>query len=460
MAGLNATEVSVSSEGTALGAGAHQKWLTFACTAILIFFAANQFASEWEMFRAAAHPTGSAVDFPHYYVAAKLAASAAAKKHQFYYPMGAYKSEALGRIPPDTEWNRVAHENGLGDTLHFSATPIVATLMSPLGRMPYQLAFMIWRILSDILFFFALWICLKLCHAFNPVTLLVCTLAGFAFQPFALMQEKGQFGALLLFCWGLGALLAEKKRDFFSALMFAIATMVKLTPIFVVGLFLIRRRWKWLAAYTLWMGLLLGIGVWHLGLENHRLYLSKISALSCGTPGPYNYSLYGMMENIYYGNILNYDQLPPELPRGLCAINKLIGMAVYLTSLGFLYRKNRDGDFVWDLSVLALIVLLIAPFTLRHYYVLEIFPLLFTWFYLRAGKFSRPNWVLAAVIFATLVAATAYPDYLQNHLSIAPVRVFLVALLPLSSLTLLAAILFTYEPATHQAVIRPVTESV
>ena len=170
------------------------RWLTSAVVVLLVIFAANQFATEWEAFRSSAYPTGSAIDFPHYYVAAKLAGSAHPSQHPLYYATRENKEAVLDRIAPDTEWNQVAHQNGLGDTLHFSAPPIVATLLVPLGRLPYQLAFMVWRVLTDLFFFLAIWICLKLCQALSPATLLICTLAGFAFQPFALTLEKGQFG--------------------------------------------------------------------------------------------------------------------------------------------------------------------------------------------------------------------------------------------------------------------------
>ncbi|HYU45206.1 MAG TPA: glycosyltransferase family 87 protein [Terriglobales bacterium] len=413
---------------------------------LLVVFAANQFATEWVTFRAGAYPTGSAVDFPHYYVAAKLAGSADPSQHPLYYLVPENKEAALHRIPPDTEWNNVAHQNGLGDTLHFSAPPIVATLLTPLGKLPYQSAFMLWRVLTDCVFFLAIWVCLKLCRVFSPVTLLICTLAGFAFQPFLLTLEKGQFGALLLLTWSAGVLFADKKQDLLSALMLALATIVKLTPVLTVGVFVIRRRWKWLAAYMLWMAILIGIGIWHLGVENHRLYLAKLSALSCGVPGPYNYSLSGIVQNTYYRDILDYPHIPAQIPAGLCAFIKVLGLAVYLAVLAFLPTKNQGGDIIWDLVVMSLITLVIAPFTWRHYYVLEILPLMFVWFLLKAGRFSRPGWVLIVAIICTLVAGTRYPDYLQTHLTNGPMRVFLVGLLPLSALLLTATLLFAYKP--------------
>ncbi len=434
------------SSETAISATDLRSWLTSAVVILLVIFAANQFATEWETFRSSAYPTGSAIDFPHYYVAAKLAGSADPSQHPLYYPTHENKEAVLGRIQPDTEWNLVAHQNGLSDTLHFSAPPIIATLLVPLGKLPYQLAFMVWRILTDVFFFLAIWVCLKVCGAFSPTALLICTLAGFTFQPFTLTLEKGQFGALLLLTWSAGVLFAEKKQDVLSAFMLALATIVKLTPVLAVGVFLIRRRWKWLAAYTLWMAILIGIGVWHLGWENHRLYFAKISALSCGVPGPYNYSLSGIVQNTYYGNILSYEQIPTQTPSGLCAFDKVLGFAVYLASLAILLKRNQRGDVIWDMVVMSLITLLIAPFTWRHYYVLEILPLMFVWFFLKAERFSRPGWVLVVASVCTLVTGTRYPDYLQTHLTIGPIRVFLVSLLPLSALILMATLLAAYRP--------------
>jgi hypothetical protein len=446
MSGKSVLEVPAASSATTMSPTHLRGWLTSAVVVVLVIFAANHFATEWATFRSSAYPAGSAVDFPGYYVAAKLAGSANPRAHQLYYPTRESKEAILSRVPPDSEWNQVAHQNGLGDTLHLNSPPILAALLAPLGKLPYQLAFMVWRVLADLALFLAIWICLKLCRAFSPARLLICTLAGFAFQPFLLTLEKGQFGALLLLTWSAGVLFADKKQDVLSALMFALATIVKLTPVLAVGVFLVRRRWKWLAAYALWMAILLGIGVWHLGVENHRLYLAKLTALSCGAPGPYNYSLPGIVQNAYYRDILNYDQIPAQTPAGLCAFNKVLGLAIYLAVLALLVKKNRRGDIIWDLVVLSLITLLIAPFTWRHYYVLEILPLMFVWFLLKAGEFLRPRWVLLVAIVCTLVAGTRYLDYLQPHLTNGPIKVFLVALLPLSALILMSTLLFAYKP--------------
>lgn len=164
----------------------------------------------------------------------------------------------------------------------------------------------------------------------------------------------------------------------------------------------------------------------------------------------------GIVQNSYYRDILAYDQLPSDTPAAICALNKVLGLGVYLGVLLVLLKRNRGADITWDLVALSLVTLLIAPFTWRHYYVLELLPLMFVWFLLRQGRFSnRTLWVAVA---CTLVASTRYPDYLQTHLTNGPLRVFLVGMLPLSALILLMTLLFAYqsEPGAGASTATPV----
>lgn len=421
-----------------------QRWLRSAAVLLLLLFAANQFADEWNLFRSGAYSDPSAGDFPHYYLAAKLAGLPG--QHRLYYPPSHAKDEVFQKIDPDTEWGKLAIQNGIRDTLHFSAPPVVASLLVPLGKLPFRTAFFVWRILCDIFFFLAICVCLQICRSFNAATVLVCTLAGFAFQPFTLTLEKGQFGSLLLLMWSGGTLLAARRRDISSALLFALATVLKMTPVLALGLFLLRRRWKWAGAYALWMVCLIGFGIWQTGLENQRLYLQEIRSISCGVPGPYNYSLTGFAQNLHYMNILRFEEMPADTSSRLCLFNRAMGIALYGSVLVVLLRKNRSYDITWDLIVLSLVILLIAPFTWRHYYVLELLSLFFMWFAIRDGRFRRAGPAIWVAIFCTAVAATRYPDYLQNHLSNGPARVLLVGLLPISGLLLLLTLLFAYGP--------------
>jgi|SRR5579864_1988753 len=421
-------------------------WSLSLTTVLLLGFFANQFVSDWNVFRSSYRDVQSG-DFPHYYIAAKMAALG--PQHLLYYPARSSKEAGLSKISTDTEWNQLAHSCGLRDTLHFSAPPEVALLLMPIGKLPFQQAYLAWTVFSELCFFAAICVCLKLCGAFTPMTVLVCTFAGFAFQPVVLTFEKGQFGTVLLLLWSLGTLLASRKKDTASALMFALATIIKLTPALALGVFVMRRRWRWLAAYALWMTIILGLGMASSGLENHRIFLNKMKTLSSGVAGPYNYSLTGIVQNAYYHTVPNNEQMLDDTPVSVQALNKLLGLGVYFSAIVMLWKMNEE-DITFDLVTASFLVLLIAPFTWRHYYALEVLPLIFMWVRLKEGFTNGNRWVLPLISVCTLVPATRYPDYLQTHLSNGPIRILLVGLLPASALVLLGTLVVAFGNRAYQ----------
>jgi len=130
-----------------------------------VIFAANQFATEWEAFRSSAYPLDRRSTF-HITTWLRVGGSAHPSQHPLYYATRENKEAVLDRIAPDTEWNQVAHQNGLAilytSALHQSLQHTVPLVDA------YQLAFMVWRVLTDLFFFLAIWICLKLCQALSP----------------------------------------------------------------------------------------------------------------------------------------------------------------------------------------------------------------------------------------------------------------------------------------------------
>jgi hypothetical protein len=411
-------------------------WSMSLATVILVYCSANQFSGDWNKFRSVESDPLSG-DFPHYYIAAKFAGMG--KQHPLYYIPSSSKEAGLGKIAPDTEWNNLARNLGLRDTLHFSSTPELAILLVPLGKLPFSKAYLVWSVFSELCMFSAICISLMLYRAFTPLALVLCTISIFAFSPVSLTFEKGQFGTILLLLWVSGAYFANKGKTVASALMFALATIVKITPVLAIGIFVFRRRWKWLGAYVGWMLLLVTLGIAWSGMQNHRLFLLTLRSLSTGVPGPYNYSLNGIIQNVFYGNILNYKQIPNETPLQLQYATKFISAFCYLAILFLLWKRSRD--IVFDLTVASLMVLLVPPFTLRHYYVLETLPLIYVWLSLKDAHLLGKRWMLAGVSICTLLPATRYLDYLQNHLSSGPIRVLLVSLVPLSTLLLTAIML-------------------
>ena len=134
--------------------------------------------------------------------------------------------------------------------------------------------------------------------------------------------------------------------------------------------------------------------------------------------------------------------MPADPPALLNAVGKVCQFGLYVGVLIFLVRRNKRADMTLDLTALSLVILLAAPFTWRHYYVLMLLPLMFVWFNIH--HFSR-RLTLGVFLSSLLIAGTRYPDFLQTHLSNGPLRVLLVSLLPLSAIALLAVLVFAYR---------------
>jgi hypothetical protein len=90
-------------------------WATTVAVVLLLIFAANQFATEWTMFRSS-YLDPSAGDFPHYYLAAKIAGTPG--QHRLYYSAQSAKEAMYEKIDPNTEWGQLARQNGIPDTLY------------------------------------------------------------------------------------------------------------------------------------------------------------------------------------------------------------------------------------------------------------------------------------------------------------------------------------------------------
>src|SRR5438445_624532 len=144
-----------------------------------------------------------------------------------------------------------------------------------------------------------------------------------------------------------GADFADKDRPVAGAFCFAVRTMVKLTPAFVVPLFILRRQWRWLAAYTAWMTALFSISVWQLGWSNHVMFFTRfLPAMSCGFPSAANKSLMNIVQSLYYGNSFRDASHLAAMPPIVCAIGKALSAAVLIGVLIAFYRRTKDAAHI------------------------------------------------------------------------------------------------------------------
>lgn len=369
-------------------------------------------------------------DFQVYYTAALVARQPT--ERQLYYPQNGEQILAEN-VPEDTPWGRIAKSAGFSNTMAFIYPPFAALMLSPLSVLKWQAALLIWRVVLVGVVLVAVYLCVSLTSPEHRLLKFgLAASAALAFFPLTETLMEGQFDPFILLFWVAGIYLFEKGHSVESAFVFALGTAAKLSPAIVVGLFLLRRRWTWLASYAASLLGLFAVSVWRLGWSNHVIFFKQIlPQLSCGAATLANRSLPGLIYDIYLRRVPL--QVVP-LPGGwVCTLVKAVGLIVYLASLFILWRRNRSRRLpVIEFMPLALLSLLVSPVSWRHHYLLALLPLIFMWSYEIERRFD-----LAVLLVATLSIGTVLPDYVITAVRNPAVDLLLVSLTPISTLLLL-----------------------
>lgn len=372
-------------------------------------------------------------DFPVYYVAGKLALWHETE-HLYNWRGRPYALDEIVRpeSAPGSEWDAAARSSGFGSTLPFITPPFTALLFEPLARLPWPRAYLIWRCLTGLMVVLSVYFALRVAKPEHFLPLFaVFAAAALSFFPYVQTLWLGQIGGVILLSWALGVYFISRKQTVASALCFALGTLIKLTPLLAVGLFALRRQWRWLIAYAGWCGFFLLVSVWQLGWQNHLDWFRYVyPTLACGIPTLENRSLPAMISDIYFGRA-PFDNFPASVPSFLCAVDKCVAAVFYLGALYLFWKKNKTSNsLVKELIVLASIALVVSPISWRHHFVLAILPLCYLWGTLPFSP--QPNSRFAAPILAgvTLVLGVKAPEFALARipiLSIGIVSVWVLA---------------------------------
>lgn len=218
--------------------------------------------------------------------------------------------------------------------------PFFSILMSPLTHLPYKIAAQIWYLLSFLFVWLSAFLTVKMIgkSALEAIAAasLITLFAEFAF-PMQDLLWSGNVGAAILFFCAAGISLRDKNYPGWSALFIALAVFIKLTPVIIIPLMIMRRQWKWLSAFAAWSVLLFAVGVWQLGWENHREFLTKIMpAMSSGMAERNNRSLLSVLQFVELQKVPVIEDIKngaAVLPNDLSVLFKVIGGLILFGTL-------------------------------------------------------------------------------------------------------------------------------
>ncbi len=357
------------------------------------------------------------VDFPHFYMAGKVALLRGATP-LYYPPADRSQGYRLFYTNADdaTPWAKMARANGFPQILQFVNPPFSALLMAPLAMMPWQWAYLTWEFITIILTVAAIFLILRLLPS-EPVleTFVLMFAAVCFFFPFKNNLTFGQVNVTILFLWTLGVYLLKRQWPMASALCFALGTVIKISPAVAVPLLALRRQWRWLAAYVGGVVAFTGASIWGLGWQTNLTWLTAIyPSISSGLGNIVNRSFAGLVNALcgprYFATLFSTTQWP--VPPGLSLFEKACSVAIGLGFLLWCRRKRKDATGLIDeLILLPLVYLLAAPFSWPHHFVLALLPLAYLWANARKATSSE----LAALFLSTLALGTELPMYVAAY---------------------------------------------
>lgn len=180
----------------------------------------------------------------------------------------------------------------------------------------------------------------------------------------------------------------QKRQDFLSGVSLGLAVILKLTPLFLLGLFLLKRKWKivfYSLATILFFTFLAGLVF---GFDLTVNYFFKILPSLFGGTGKeiyYNQSISGLLARLIADNNLGF------------YFSSFFSFLILGISYWVLARRKKLTSL--DYSLLIIAILLVNRFSWQHHFVWTIFPFLALLAFLRKEKSNYGLWLLLVSYF-------------------------------------------------------------
>lgn len=284
--------------------------------------------------------------------------------------------------------------------------PTSVFLAFPLARLRFPDAFLVWNLVSLAALAASLWIVHRqLRIPFSAWSLGPLIALALLCYP---LQEQCHLGQLTLILLLLltGTWAAERSGRFWLAgALLGAATAVKLFPGFLLFYYLLRGRWKVVAAGLAMIAVLTGLTLSVFGVDAYRSYLFVVlPEIQWFRVGWENNSLWGFWSRLF-------DPAPEHIrdrslteplfySPTLATTLSLVSSAAIAGALAWSVRRDAGGqksDLTFALAVVAM--LLISPISWAHYLLLLLVPLGVVWTELSASRFERAIFLLVAATF-------------------------------------------------------------
>jgi hypothetical protein len=418
----------------------NRKWLFFLFITLLSLWFSGYVQREIHVFH-----DRIAIDFFDFkvYYTAGLVARSDTDKRLYSYQEVQDPNDASQKIvvnpqlqPPDPDSTYGYFAKQTGSSGQYLYPPFFSMPMIPLTYLSIEKAKILWHVFIFLLACVSVVVTVKLFYEDYLTVALISGVAILAMEfthPMQNLRVLGNVSSIIAFLMASGLYL-HKKYPHIGALFFALAVIIKLTPLVVVPLMLIRKQWKWLIAFCCWSVLLLGISVWQLGWQNHWEFFAHVMpAMSDGVPISPNRSFSTTFYALGSGKFLSTGEIlqgaylfPSKYP---ILLFKLVAVASFCGLLGFFWYNNKTTlQICVEVLLVMLWSIIFSPVSFRHYYLLALPPVVFAWIHPLTKKAS--TFWLALLSAATFMIFSVLSSYVYAVTDSFPVQLLVFLIMP------------------------------
>ena len=199
------------------------------------------------------------------------------------------------------------------------------------------------------------------------------------FFPFRYNLGSGQVNIFLFLLLTLVFYFLNSKKNPWAAFILSLAILLKITPIFLLFVFFVQKKFKLIITTILYLSVILVTMLMLLVEKIYQDYLPVTkSFFDFNIHTYYNQSLSGFVARAFNNS---------ELTKWLLYISIVIA----LISIQLLYKKTKRNNFLsniifWNISIIYILIL--ASFAWQYHFVIIIFPLVTTAYIGYKIKFS------------------------------------------------------------------------
>jgi hypothetical protein len=262
-------------------------------------------------------------------------------------------------------------------SLQVNAHPPTSVLLGiPFAWMEYHHAFLAWNVLSLGLVVASAWLVIRqLGVRVTLAGLMIFYVLVLLFSPFRQQVSQGQLNAVLL-ALITGAWAAERSaRPGLAGVLLGLATAIKLIPAFLLLYYAVRGRWRVVWSGVACLAFVTALTVLVLGPEAFTTYYGEVMPHVAATyaDGWINASLPGFFEKLFAapsGHIVPLVRSPALRTGAIVIGDCFVGLVLFVVARRA--RSRAEEDLAFGMAVVAM--LLVAPITWDHYFLLLLVP--------------------------------------------------------------------------------------